>query len=84
MSGMSAVQDATLLSAVLGALGTGSLFFGSYSFAPTEGMTMGSPEVDERNARIMAANKIRKVKQLVGLCLLFLSFAVQAVSVFLS
>lgn len=57
---MSAVQDATLISAALGAVGTVALFFGGYIL------------------------ELAGIAHDIGLLLLFLSFVMQAVSVFLS
>lgn len=58
---MTAVQNATLISAALGAVGTIALFSGSYTLEPLAGIAHD-----------------------IGLLLLFLSFVMQAVSVFLS
>lgn len=81
---MTAAQYAALISAALGACGTIVLFFATYGFQPLEGGVFGSPELQEWNARIKAKNKERKIRQRIGLGLLCCSFAVQAVSVFLS
>ena len=81
---MTAVQCANLLSALLGASGTIFLFFGSYAFQPLEGAPFNSPEVEQWNACIKTKNHVRKTRQKIGLGLLCTSFAVQALTVFLS
>ncbi len=80
---MSSAQYAALLSAALGAAGTGFLYRGTYGFEPYEGATFGSPEQQQRNSFIYAKNKSRQRSQRIGIVLLFLSFALQAVVVFL-
>jgi hypothetical protein len=80
---MTAVQCATLLSAILGAAGTAFLFFGSYTLQPFEGAPFGGPQINKANAEIAAKNKLRILRQRIGLALLSLSFVAQAGSVFL-
>ena len=80
---MTVVQGWTLVSAGLGLAGTIFLFLGTYGFQPFEGGVFGSPEIQAHNARVKAKNKTRKINQRIGLALLSLSFAVQAIAVFL-
>lgn len=80
---MSAVQCANFLSAILGAVGAGFLYYGSYSLQPLEGAPFNGPELEASNARTEAKNKIRKQRQKIGLVLLFFSFSVQVIAVFL-
>ncbi len=80
---MTWAQYAGLSSAALGVIGTIILFFGSYSVQPLEGAPFGSDALTEYNNRIKAKNASRLLRQRIGLGFLCLSFAVQAVSVFL-
>jgi hypothetical protein len=80
---MTVVQSATLVSAGLGFSGTIFLFLGTYGFQPFEGGVFGSPEMQAHNARVRAKNKTKKINQRIGLALLSLSFAVQAIAVFI-
>jgi len=76
-------QIAGLASAILGAIGTIVLFFGSYSVQPLEGAPFGGPILDASNNKIKAKNASRILRQRIGLAFLCLSFAVQAFAVFL-
>jgi hypothetical protein len=82
LSGMrlTPAQGAGLLSAILGALGTITLFFSSYAFQPLIGGVFGSPAITEDNNRIKEQNLRRSSWQKVGLAVLCLSFVVQAVA----
>jgi hypothetical protein len=74
----------TLVSASLGFAWTIFLFFSTFGFQPLEGAPFNSPALQEHNARVKAKNKTRKINQWIGLALLSLSFAVQAIAVFIS
>jgi hypothetical protein len=72
-----------LISAILGAVGTGFLFFGSYAYEPLSGAPFGGPILDAHNKKVRARNELRKRRQWFGLCPLCLSFVAQIVGVFL-
>jgi len=73
-----------LFSAILGAAGTVTLFFGSYSLEPREGAVWGGPSVDAWNKGRDERNANRIVRQRIGLFLLCTSFFAQGVAVFLA
>lgn len=79
---MNAAQYVALLSASFGAVGTGFLYHGTYGFEPYKGAVYGGLEVQQINADIEAKNRSRKRSQRIGIALLFLSFILQAVTVF--
>jgi hypothetical protein len=74
---------AQLASAVLGFIGTGLLFFNSYSLQPREGAVWGSDAVTKENERITAMNHRRVLYQRTGFAFLSLSFIGQIAAVFL-
>jgi hypothetical protein len=80
---MTGAQYAALSSAALGAIGTIILFFSSYSLQPLEGGVFGSDALTKYNNDIKIKNANRLLRQRIGFAFLCLSFAVQAVSVFL-
>jgi len=71
------VQLAGLASAILGAIGTVVLFFNSYALQPFQGGIFGSDALTASNNAVRTANAKRVVR------LLCVSFAIQAVAVFL-
>ncbi len=73
-----------VVSAVLGMIGTTLLFFFSYSFEPFSGGVLGSPQIAARNELVRASNLRRKRWQLIGLAILWSSFVVQVIAIFLS
>jgi hypothetical protein len=79
---MTAGQCAGLASAALGAAGTITLFFGSYSLQPFEGGVFGSDRLTALNRQTRAKNARRIIRQRIGLVLLCLSFFGQAVAIF--
>lgn len=76
-------QYVTLVSAGLGVAGTVFLFVGTFGFQPLEGAPFNSSELQAHNMRVEEKNKRRKINQRFGLALLLLSFAVQAIGIFL-
>jgi hypothetical protein len=76
-------QLAGLASAILGTMGTVVLFFNSYALQPFEGGVFGSDALTASNNAVRTANAKRVVRQRIGLASLCVSFAVQAVAVFL-
>jgi hypothetical protein len=80
---MTWAQYAGVGSAILGAIGTIILFFGSYALQPLEGGVFGSDALTEYNIRIRAKNAKRLRWQRVGLGFLCCSFLVQAGAAFL-
>jgi hypothetical protein len=69
---------ATIVSAIIGIVGTALLFFYSNTDIPFEAATWGGPETHENNEKIAAKNRSRKLKQKIGFGLLCLSFIIQA------
>ncbi len=80
---MTHAQLAGLASAILGAIGTVVLFFNSYALQPFQGGIFGSDALTASNNAIRTANTKRIVRQRIGLAFLCVSFAIQAVTVFL-
>lgn len=83
LRGLTVGQWKDLISAVLGAAGTGFLFFGSYAYEPLAGSPFGGPILEKHNAEVRGGNDARNRRQWVGLALLCLSFVAQIVGVFL-
>lgn len=80
---MTHAQLAGLASAILGAIGTVVLFFNSYALQPFQGGIFGSDVLTALNNAIRTANAKRVVRQRIRLAFLCVSFAIQAVAVFL-
>ena len=72
-----------LVSALLGIIGTGLLFFFSYTLAPDDGAVFGSQEVNAANEIVRLQNLRRTLMQRIGFALLCISFMAQAIEVFL-
>jgi hypothetical protein len=81
---MASVQYATLLSAILGVLGTIALFSSTYTLQPLEGAPFNGPILQSHNTRVVHKNAARLLWQRIGLGLLCLSFLAQAAIAFLS
>ena len=79
---MTPLQSLTLVSAILGAAGSGVLFFNSYALEPSEGAVWGGPDVDAENARIARRNASRVFLQRIGLGLILAAFVLQGLSAF--
>ena len=78
---MSSLQQwLTLLTAVLGLVGSALLFFNSYGLLPHLGFLPGRGD----NERINEINRRWRVRQRVGFGLLCASFVVQGVAAFLT
>jgi hypothetical protein len=79
---MSAGQLMTVISSVLGAVGTALLFFFSYTDTPSGLSFWGGDDSAQILKEVNAKNKRWKRNQRIGFGLLTLSFLVQIVSVF--
>jgi hypothetical protein len=69
-----------VISAVLGAVGTGALFLGSWVFEPLEGGVFGSEALNRHNDQVRARNRRRTLTQRGGLVLLMIGFILQGIA----
>jgi hypothetical protein len=83
LQGLTNGQWKDLVSALLGAVGTGVLFGWSYAYEPYDLPTFSGPGTLDHIAGVRRRNWWRKRLQRFGLVLLFLSFIAQIVGVFL-
>ena len=81
---MQLVPALSLASALIGIVGTGALFFTSYTARPFIGAVFGSPEIWAKNEKIAGSNRRNRWWQLTGFGLLCVSFALQALAAVLS
>ena len=77
---MTLSQYMNVTSAVLGAGGTGSLFFGSWTSEPFEGGVLGSDALSHYNDGVRARNRRRLLAQRGGLVLLMIGFLLEGVA----